>query len=71
MNLVLHGVEDFDIAREDTLRSPAFTDSSNGLATFDCVLANPPFSLENWGERVGERPLGKKYVWNSPQSKKR
>ena len=33
MNLVLHGVEDFDIAREDTLRSPAFTDSSNGLAT--------------------------------------
>ncbi|WP_280951552.1 N-6 DNA methylase [Methylocella silvestris] len=36
MNLVLHGIEDFQVAREDTLRSPAFTDSSTGgLATFD------------------------------------
>ena len=26
MNLVLHGIEDFQIAREDTLRNPAFTD---------------------------------------------
>jgi type I restriction enzyme M protein len=39
MNLVLHGIEDFQIAREDALRSPAFTDSSTGgLATFDCAL---------------------------------
>ena len=27
MNLVLHGIEDVQIVREDTLRSPAFTDS--------------------------------------------
>ena len=54
MNLVLHGVEDFDIAREDTLRSPAFTDSSNSLATFDCVIANPPFSLKEWGREEWE-----------------
>ena len=31
MNLVLHGVEDFTIAREDTLRSPAFVDSATSL----------------------------------------
>ena len=30
MNLVLHGIEDFQIVREDTLRNPAFTDSSTG-----------------------------------------
>ncbi|HEV2081803.1 MAG TPA: class I SAM-dependent DNA methyltransferase [Brevundimonas sp.] len=55
MNLVLHGIEDFQIAREDTLRSPAFTDSSTGgLATFDCVIANPPFSLKEWGRDVWE-----------------
>jgi type I restriction enzyme M protein len=55
MNLVLHGVEDFQIVREDTLRSPAFTDSSTGgLATFDCVIANPPFSLKEWGREVWE-----------------
>ena len=49
MNLLLHGVEDFKIVREDTLRSPAFY-TGNNLAQFDCVVANPPFSLKNWGE---------------------
>ena len=61
MNLVLHGIEDFQIAREDTLRSPAFTDSSTGgLATFDCVIANPPFSLKEWGRDLWENdPWGR------------
>ena len=55
MNLVLHGIEDFQVAREDTLRSPAFSDSSTGgLATFDCVIANPPFSLKEWGRDLWE-----------------
>ena len=49
MNLLLHGVEDFKIVREDTLRNPAFY-TGNHLAQFDCVVANPPFSLKNWGE---------------------
>jgi type I restriction enzyme M protein len=55
MNLVLHGIEDFQVVREDTLRSPAFTDSTTGgLATFDCVIANPPFSLKEWGRDLWE-----------------
>ncbi|WP_329428066.1 type I restriction-modification system subunit M [Streptosporangium sp. NBC_01495] len=49
MNLFLHGVEDFEIAHGDTLRQPAFYDHDR-LATFDCVLANPPFSLKGWGD---------------------
>lgn len=49
MNLLLHGVEDFNIAREDTLRNPAFY-TDRHLARFDCVVANPPFSLKNWGD---------------------
>jgi type I restriction enzyme M protein len=49
MNLFLHGVEDFHVVRGDTLRDPAFYDGDL-LATFDCVIANPPFSLEQWGE---------------------
>ncbi|XTZ13334.1 N-6 DNA methylase [Micromonospora echinospora] len=63
MNLLLHGVGDFKIAHEDTLRSPAFFDSAR-LAQFDCVIANPPFSLKNWGEmawasdRWGRNRLG-------------
>jgi type I restriction enzyme M protein len=48
MNMFLHGIEDFEIARGDTLRNPAFF-SADGLRTFDCVIANPPFSLKDWG----------------------
>ena len=63
MNLLLHGVEDFKIVREDTLRNPAFY-TGNRLAQFDCVVANPPFSLKNWGDvewatdRWGRNQLG-------------
>jgi type I restriction enzyme M protein len=63
MNLLLHGVEDFTIARDDTLSAPAFFDGPR-LARFDCVIANPPFSLKNWGEtawatdRWGRNRLG-------------
>ena len=48
MNLFLHGGRDFNIAHGDTLRSPRFLYRGE-LQTFDCVIANPPFSLENWG----------------------
>ena len=48
MNLFLHGMEDFRIVRGDTLRAPKFTDGDK-LETFDCVIANPPFSLKDWG----------------------
>ncbi len=51
MNLFLHGASDFQVVRGDTLRQPAFFSGDN-LATFDCVIANPPFSLEKWGEEA-------------------
>lgn len=49
INMFLHGVEDFEIGRGDTLRNPAFYEGDK-LATFDCVIANPPFSLKKWGD---------------------
>jgi type I restriction enzyme M protein len=49
MNLFLHEIEDFDIKRGDTLRAPAFKDTRGAVRTFDAVIANPPFSLTNWG----------------------
>ena len=48
INLFLHGVEDFQIIRGDTLRNPAFHEGDL-LFKFDVVIANPPFSLKNWG----------------------
>lgn len=49
MNLFLHDIDDANIARGDTLRSPKHLTASNTLRRFDRVLANPPFSLKNWG----------------------
>jgi type I restriction enzyme M protein len=49
MNLYLHDIEDFKIVRGDTLRSPGLRGSDGRISTFDVVVANPPFSLTNWG----------------------
>lgn len=47
MNLFLHGIEDFDVIRDDTLSNPAFLDGDR-LRRFDVVLANPPYSIKSW-----------------------
>jgi type I restriction enzyme M protein len=66
MNLFLHGASDFQVVRGDTLRQPAFF-SGDSLATFDCVIANPPFSLEKWGEEVwASDPYGRKFAGMPP-----
>jgi len=66
MNLFLHGAEDFHIERGDTLRRPAYYIGDN-LATFDCVIANPPFSLDKWGEEVWiNDPYGRNFAGLPP-----
>ena len=71
MNLFLHGAADFQIVRGDTLRQPAFFSGDN-LATFDCVIANPPFSLEKWGEEVWTSdPYGRNFAGMPPGQERR
>ncbi len=66
MNLFLHGASDFQVVRGDTLRQPAFFSGDN-LATFDCVIANPPFSLEKWGDEVwANDPYGRNFAGMPP-----
>ena len=66
MNLFLHGASDFQVVRGDTLRQPAFFSGDN-LATFDCVIANPPFSLQKWGEEVWTSdPYGRNFAGMPP-----
>lgn len=66
MNLFLHGADDFHIERGDTLRQPAFY-CGDSLATFDCVIANPPFSLQKWGTEVWESdPFGRNFAGLPP-----
>ena len=67
MNMFLHGIEDFQIHRGDTLRNPAFFEA-DGLKTFDCVIANPPFSLKGWGaENWANDPYGRNIAGVPPK----
>ncbi|MFI5927312.1 type I restriction-modification system subunit M [Micromonospora sp. NPDC051543] len=47
MNMILHGYEDRDIRKGDTITSPQFTQGAQ-LRTFDFAVANPPFSIKSW-----------------------
>lgn len=69
MNLVLHGVEDFAVARGDTLERPAFTDRDR-LATFDVVLANPPYSIKQWNRDAWSSDAwGRNFLGTPPQGR--
>ena len=47
MNMFLHGVDDARIWQGDTLSNPQNIEN-DALMTFQCVVANPPFSLDKW-----------------------
>ena len=69
MNLALHGVDDFAIARGDTLENPAFHERDR-LATFDVVLANPPYSIKQWNrEAWSSDPWGRNFLGTPPQGR--
>ncbi|HOP47117.1 MAG TPA: type I restriction-modification system subunit M [Desulfobacteraceae bacterium] len=51
MNMFLHGVDAAHIEWEDTIRHPQFVENDT-LAKFDVVIANPPFSLDKWGQEI-------------------
>ncbi|GGI12581.1 type I restriction-modification system subunit M [Gottfriedia solisilvae] len=54
MNLLLHGLFDHRLERGDTIREPKLLDENGELNLYDRVIANPPFSLKNWGREEAE-----------------
>jgi type I restriction enzyme M protein len=55
MNMFMHGEDNHRIEWGDTLRNPRLlTSQGTSLKHFDVVVANPPFSLEKWGQHVAE-----------------
>ena len=53
MNMFLHGMDSFRIEWGDTLRNPRLVEADH-LVKFDIVVANPPFSLDKWGQDAAE-----------------
>ena len=69
MNVVLHGIEDFDIQRGDTLERPRFTEGDR-LRTFDVVLANPPYSIKRWNREAWASDVwGRNFLGTPPQGR--
>ena len=69
MNLVLHGVSDFDIRCGNTLHEPALIEGDR-LKTFDVVLANPPYSIKKWNNEAWQSdPWGRNFLGTPPQGR--
>jgi type I restriction enzyme M protein len=51
MNMFLHEVDAARIEWEDTIRHPQLVENDS-LMKFDIVVANPPFSLDKWGQEI-------------------
>lgn len=69
MNLLLHGVQDFEIVNADTLKTPAFIEHGK-LKQFDLVLANPPYSIKQWDRTAFESDkYGRNFLGVPPQGR--
>lgn len=66
MNMWLHGNEDAEIAKGDTITSPQFTKGA-ALRTFDFAVANPPFSVKSWNHGL-ENDYGR-FEYGTPPDK--
>ena len=49
LNLLLHGLRAARLEAGDVIAEPGLVDSLWRLLSYDRVIANPPFSLKNWG----------------------
>ncbi|MFD1320877.1 type I restriction-modification system subunit M [Micromonospora sonneratiae] len=65
MNMILHGYEDRDIRKGDTITSPQFTQGAQ-LRTFDFAVANPPFSIKSWSNGL-ENEYGRFELGRPPE----
>ncbi|WP_433947041.1 type I restriction-modification system subunit M [Paenibacillus sp. SN-8-1] len=65
MNLLLHGLPDHDIRKGDTIRDPRLVED-NELMLFDRVIANPPFSLKEWGRESADHDTFGRFRFGIP-----
>ena len=56
MNMFLHGQDSARIEWGDTLNNPMLVENDH-LMQFDIIVANPPFSLDKWGEKHLENDI--------------
>lgn len=65
LNILMHGVNGATIYKGDTIRNPQNVEDSR-LKTFDKVMANPPFSLKEWGVEIAEKNTYNRFNYGVP-----
>lgn len=70
MNMFLHGEDNHKIEWGDTIRNPKLLDKNGNLMLFDIVTANPPFSLDKWGQDEAEHDKFSRYQRGVPPKTK-
>ena len=65
MNMFLHGIEEFQIVRGNTLSEPAFLENDE-LKKFNVILANPPYSIKAWDRKSFENDPWGRNIWGTP-----
>jgi type I restriction enzyme M protein len=69
MNMLLHGLPDARIEKGDTIRDPKLVQDGT-LMVFDRVIANPPFSLDEWGREIAENDAYGRFRFGIPPKTK-
>ncbi|HEY1056179.1 MAG TPA: class I SAM-dependent DNA methyltransferase, partial [Emticicia sp.] len=65
MNMFMHGIEEFDIVRGDTLAQPGLLENDE-LKKFNVILANPPYSIKAWDRKSFESDPYGRNLWGTP-----
>ena len=65
VNMFLHGIEEFEIIRGNTLSNPAFIENDK-LKKFNVILANPPYSIKSWDQKGFESDPYGRNIWGIP-----
>lgn len=65
MNMFMHGIEEFQIVRGDTLSEPKLQENDT-LKTFNVILANPPYSIKAWDRTAFENDPWGRNLWGTP-----
>jgi len=69
MNVFLHDIDSAHIEWEDTIRQPLFVEDGT-LMKFDVVIANPPFSLDKWGQEIASEDRYARFYRGIPPKSK-
>ena len=65
MNMFMHGIEEFQIVRGDTLSEPKLLENDR-LKTFNVILANPPYSIKAWDSEAFSNDAWGRNLWGTP-----